>query len=33
MAVYVKKYNGSAWVDAAVKRYNGSAWVDATVNK
>ena len=33
MAVYTKKYNGSAWVDAAVKKYNGSAWVDATVKK
>lgn len=33
MAVYVKRYNGSAWVDAVVKRYNGSAWVDALVKK
>ena len=29
MAIYVKRYNGSAWVDTTVKRYNGSSWVDA----
>lgn len=29
MTIYVKRYNGSAWVDGAVKRYNGSSWVDA----
>lgn len=28
----VKKYNGSAWVDAAVKKYNGSAWVQIYPN-
>ena len=33
MAIYVKRYNGSAWVDAVVKRYNGSSWVDALVKK
>ena len=29
MAVYTKKWSGSAWVTAPVKRYNGSSWVDA----
>ena len=29
MAIYVKRWNGSAWVDGAVKRWNGSSWVDA----
>ena len=29
MAIYVKRYNGSSWVDGVVKRYNGSSWVDA----
>lgn len=33
MAVYTKKYNGSAWVTAPVKKWNGSAWVDAKVMK
>lgn len=33
MAVYTKKYNGSAWVTAPVKKWNGSAWVDARVQK
>lgn len=33
MAVYTKKYNGSAWVTAPVKKWNGSAWVDAKVQK
>ena len=33
MAVYTKKYNGSAWVTAPVKKWNGSAWVDAKVSK
>lgn len=28
MTIYVKKYNGSAWVDGAVKKWNGSSWVD-----
>lgn len=30
---YVKKWNGSAWVDAAVKKWNGSAWVTGLVKK
>lgn len=29
MTIYVKKYNGSAWVDGAIKKYDGSNWVDA----
>lgn len=29
MAIDVKRYNGSSWVNGAVKRYNGSSWVDA----
>jgi hypothetical protein len=29
LAVYTKKWSGSAWVTAPVKRYNGSSWVDA----
>jgi hypothetical protein len=29
MAIGIKKWNGSAWVNSAVKRWNGSAWVDA----
>lgn len=29
MAIYVKRYNGSSWVNTTVKRYNGSSWVDA----
>ena len=33
MAVYTKKWNGSAWVTAPVKKWNGSAWVDAKVSK
>lgn len=33
MAIGIKRYSGSAWVNAVVKRYNGSAWVDAVVNK
>lgn len=33
MTIYVKKYNGSAWVDGAVKRWNGSSWVDAYTYK
>ena len=33
MAVYTKKWNGSAWVTAPVKKWNGSAWVDAKVQK
>lgn len=33
MAVYTKKYNGSAWVTAPVKKFNGSSWVDAYVYK
>ena len=33
MAVYTKKYNGSAWITAPVKKWNGSAWVDAKVQK
>ena len=33
MAVYTKKWNGSAWVTAPVKKWNGSAWVDARVQK
>lgn len=33
MAVYVKRYNGSSWVNGTVKRYNGSSWVDAYVYK
>lgn len=33
MAVYTKKYNGSAWVTAPFKKWNGSAWVDAKVQK
>lgn len=33
MTIYVKKYNGSAWVDGVVKRWNGSSWVDAYTYK
>lgn len=33
MAVYTKKWNGSAWVTAPFKKWNGSAWVDAYVYK
>jgi hypothetical protein len=33
MAIYIKKWNGSAWVNSAVKRWNGSAWVDAYTYK
>lgn len=33
MAVGIKRYNGSAWVDAVVKKYNGSAWVEPKVYK
>ena len=29
MAIGVKRYNGSSWVNGAVKKYNGSSWVDA----
>lgn len=29
----IKKWNGSAWVDAPVKKWNGSAWVDAKIMK
>lgn len=30
---YVKKWNGSAWVDASVKKWNGSSWVTGLVKK
>ena len=33
MTIYVKRYNGSAWVDGTVKRYNGTSWVDAYTYK
>ena len=33
MAVYTKKWNGSAWVTAPIKKWNGSAWVDAYTYK
>ena len=33
MAVYSKKWNGSAWVTAPIKKWNGSAWVDAYTYK
>lgn len=33
MAVYVKKWNGSAWVTAPVKKWNGWGWEDAYVWK
>ena len=33
MAIYVKRWNGSAWVNGAVKRWNGSSWVDAYTYK
>lgn len=33
MAVYTKKWNGSAWVTAPVKKWNGSSWVDAYTYK
>ena len=33
MAVYTKKWNGSAWVTAPFKKWNGSSWVDAYVWK
>ena len=33
MAIQVKKYNGSAWVNGAVKKYKGSSWVDAYTYK
>ena len=29
----IKKWNGSAWVDAENKRWDGSAWVDAYTYK
>lgn len=33
MATYVKKWNGSSWVEVPVKRWNGSGWVDAYTYK
>jgi hypothetical protein len=30
---YVKRYNGSSWVDINPKRWNGSSWVDVEVYK
>jgi hypothetical protein len=33
VAVYTKRWSGSAWVTAPFKKWNGSAWVDAYVWK
>lgn len=33
MAVGIKRYNGSAWVDAVVKKWTGSAWADPNIYK
>lgn len=33
MAVGIKRYNGSAWVDAVVKKWTGSAWGDPNIYK
>lgn len=33
VASRLKRWNGSAWVQANIKRYNGSIWVPASVKK
>jgi hypothetical protein len=30
---YIKRYNGSSWVNVPIKRFNGSNWVDVDVYK
>ena len=30
---YIKKWNGSSWVDTGIKKWNGSSWVDAYTYK